>query len=471
MVSMMAAADSDSHIAVFSSLPSQELLDSLAPVVRSNILSSSKSPAPAPEILTFDNHTHILVWKFTPEQQEMLKDHKDLIGLETNQIVRIAPFPVMGQSNNVGEQGSDDANANIYPTPSKSPNVEEQGSDAPNLDGSAGQITNAYLNGTRMSTQVNVPNWGLARISQKYLPLQTDYTYPNSSGEGVDVYVIDTGINIEHQEFGGRASWGLTTVENSGDIDDNGHGTFVAGIVGGALFGVAKEALDASGSGSVSDILYGLQYVIKAAKVSGNKSRSVVNLSLGTQKSTALDQAVTALVNAGIIMVAAAGNGDENGIGQDACDFSPASARTALTVGSTDRSDNVASFSNYGPCVNIFAPGVKIRSAWIGSDTATYVSSGTSFSTPFAAGVVATYISERQRQQRANMAPEEVIRAITGMATDGVIHGLDSRSPDLLLYNGIGKDTYSTQESGQSRVIWPPFHLLMTCPLMACLIL
>ncbi|KAG2173169.1 hypothetical protein INT43_004543, partial [Umbelopsis isabellina] len=299
-------------------------------------------------------------------------------------------------------------------------------------------------NGTRMSTETNVPNWGLARISQKYLPLQTDYTYPNSSGEGVDVYVIDTGINVEHQEFGGRATWGITTVENSGNTDDNGHGTFVAGIVGGALFGVAKDvrliavkALDASGSGSVSDILYGLQYVIKTAKLNGNKSRSVVNLSLGTQKSTALDQAVTALVNAGIIMVAAAGNGDENGVGQDACDFSPASARTALTVGSTDRSDNVASFSNYGPCVNIFAPGVKIRSAWIGSDTATYVSSGTSFSTPFAAGVVATYISERQRQKRANMAPEEVIRAITGMATEGVIHGLDSRSPNLLLYNGI----------------------------------
>lgn len=140
-------------------------------------------------------------------------------------------------------------------------------------------------------------------------------------------------------------------------------------------------------------------------------------------------------------------------------------------MGSTDRSDNVASFSNYGPCVNIFAPGVKIRSAWIGSDTATYVSSGTSFSTPFAAGVVATYISERQRQKRANMAPEEVIRAITGMATEGVIHGLDSRSPNLLLFNGIGKDAYSAQESGQFRAICSSYHLFIACTLVAYLVM
>ncbi|KAG2177491.1 hypothetical protein INT44_008002, partial [Umbelopsis vinacea] len=285
---------------------------------------------------------------------------------------------------------------------------------------------------------------GLARISQKYLPLRTDYSYPESAGEGIVAYVIDTGINIGHDDFGGRASWGITTVDNSVDIDDNGHGTFVAGIIGGTAYGVAKKvqiiavkALDRNGSGTVSDILFGLQYVIKNAKKLGNSHKSIVNLSLGTQKSTALDQAVTALVNAGIIMVAAAGNGDESGVGQDACEFSPASARTALTVGSTDRFDNVAGFSNYGPCVNLFAPGVQIRSTWIGSNTATYVSSGTSFSTPFAAGVMATYMSERISQNKTAMQPADIIRAITGMATTGAIHGLGSTSPNLLLYNRI----------------------------------
>ncbi|KAH8552513.1 peptidase S8/S53 domain-containing protein [Umbelopsis sp. PMI_123] len=422
----------ENQIAMFSSLPPVELIESLTTSYHYNILTANQPVAPKPQILTFDNTTHIMVWKFTKEQREYLKTHESFVGIEENNIVHIAPF-----------------NRNVSTT-----NVEEQGSDAPSLDGSQnGQSFNALLNGTRIITQRDVPNWGLARISQKYLPLQTDYSYPESAGDGVDVYVIDTGINVQHTDFGGRARWGITTVENSGDQDDNGHGTFVAGIIGGSTYGVAKKvrmiavkALDENGSGTVSDILLGLQFVIKNAKKLGNSNRSIVNLSLGTQKSTALDQAVTALANAGIIMVAAAGNGDENGVGQDACDFSPASARTALTVGSTDRSDNIAGFSNYGPCVNLFAPGVKIRSTWVGSNTATYVSSGTSFSTPFAAGAMATYISERTRQNKTVMQSADIIRAITGMATSGVIQGLQPGSPNLLLYNRIS-DTLTTQRS------------------------
>lgn len=158
MVSLVEASASDSHIAVFSNLPSKEFLDNLTPVVRANILSSSKSPTPTPEILTFDNQTHILVWKFTPEQQDMIKNHEDLVGFETNQIVRIAPFPDSEeQSDMAAEQDEQDEVVNVYPL--KTLDVEEQGSDAPNLDGSAGQITNAYLNGTRMSTEANVSNW------------------------------------------------------------------------------------------------------------------------------------------------------------------------------------------------------------------------------------------------------------------------------------------------------------------------
>ncbi|CAO3673240.1 unnamed protein product [Umbelopsis ramanniana] len=441
-----------SQIAVFSSLPPPELINNLTANLHYKILTASQpSTSPKPEILTFDNTTHILVWKFTKEQREYLKAHPSFVGIEADNVVHIAPY-----------NGTLDT-----------PDVEEQGSDAPSLDGShSGQTFNALLNSTPTITQRDAPNWGLARISQKYLPLRTDYSYPEGAGEGIDVYVIDTGVNIAHTDFGGRASWGITTVDNSVDEDDNGHGTFVAGIIGGNLYGVAKKvqiiavkALDGNGSGTVSDILFGLQYVIKNAKKLGNNHKSIVNLSLGTQKSTALDQAVTALVNAGIIMVAAAGNGDENGVGQDACEFSPASARTALTVGSTDRFDNIASFSNYGPCVNLFAPGVQIRSTWVGSDTATYVSSGTSFSTPFAAGVMATYIAERIRQNKTAMQPADIIRAITGMATTGAIHGLGSTSPNLLLYNRI--DALSTQRSAATHEYVP--HYMISCLIISYL--
>ncbi|WP_440682643.1 S8 family peptidase [Cysteiniphilum halobium] len=279
-------------------------------------------------------------------------------------------------------------------------------------------------------TQQN-PDWGLDRIDQRNLPLNNKYTY-DTSGQGVSVYVIDTGINAEHQDFKNRVGVGYDAVDKDNTPQDcQGHGTHVAGTVMGTVYGVAKGAtvhavrvLGCDGSGTTADIIEGIDWVIKT-----HQGPSVANMSLGGGISPALDQAVASGVKSGITFVVAAGNDD-----YDACAYSPARSDVAITVGATNQWDNRASFSNYGQCVDIFAPGVDIRSDSNTDNSGSLVLSGTSMASPHVAGVVALYLQEYPKA-----SPKEVEAWLLQNATkDEVIN--PNGSPNLLLYAAKGSN-------------------------------
>jgi aqualysin 1 len=230
--------------------------------------------------------------------------------------------------------------------------------------------------------------WGLDRIDQRNLPLNNVYS-PNGSGSGVHAYIIDTGIRSTHSEFSGRVGNGYDVIDGGAPDDCNGHGTHVAGTVGGATYGVANavtlhgvRVLNCSGSGSTSGVIAGVNWV-----TSNRQLPAVANMSLGGSASTSLDSAVNNSINAGVTYAVAGGNSNAN-----ACNYSPARVAAALTVGATTSTDARSSFSNYGTCVNIFAPGSSITSAWHTSNTATNTISGTSMASPHVAGAATLYL-------------------------------------------------------------------------------
>lgn len=274
------------------------------------------------------------------------------------------------------------------------------------------------------TTQSN-PDWGLDRIDQKALPLNSTYSY-SQTGSGTTAYIVDTGILSTHQEFSGRVLNGYTAIsDGNGTTDCNGHGTHVAGTVGGTTYGVAKSVrlvpvriLGCDGSGASSNVIAGLDWILK----NGSKP-AVVNMSLGGAASSSLDSAVENLYNNGYIMVVAAGNSNT-----DACTSSPARTSNAITVAATDNTDTRASYSNYGSCVDIFAPGSQINSSWIGSNTATKVLNGTSMATPHVAGVVAEML-----QSTPTATPQTISTNLLNQATSNVVKN-PSGSPNRLLY-------------------------------------
>ena len=274
--------------------------------------------------------------------------------------------------------------------------------------------------------------WGLDRIDQRDRPLDGNYNY-TPTGSGVNAYIIDTGIRRTHAQFGGRAFAGYDAIGDGQNSNDcNGHGTHVAGTVGGSTYGVAKSArlyavrvLNCSGSGSNSGVIAGIDWV-----TSNHVKPAVANMSLGGGASTAVDNAVQNAINAGVTMVVAAGNSNAN-----ACNYSPARAPNAITVGSTTSSDARSSFSNYGSCVDLFAPGSSITSAWYTSDSATNTISGTSMASPHVAGVAALYL-----QGNTNASPSAVRDAIVGSATSNRLTGIGTGSPNLLLYSLLSTD-------------------------------
>src|SRR5689334_1203603 len=276
---------------------------------------------------------------------------------------------------------------------------------------------------TADTTQSNPP-WGLDRIDQRNLPLSATYTY-NWTGSGVRAYVIDTGIRTTHTQFGGRASNVFDAFGGSG-ADCNGHGTHVSGTIGGSTYGVAKSSLlrgvrvlDCNGSGSTSGVISGVDWV-----TSNHINPAVANMSLGGGASSALDTSVNNLANSGVPIAVAAGNSNT-----DARTSSPARAANAITTGATTQSDARASFSNFGTCLDIFAPGSGVLSAWFSSDTATATLSGTSMASPHVAGAAALY-----KQFSPGASAATVRNALVNNATTNVISGAGSGSPNRLLY-------------------------------------
>jgi subtilisin family serine protease len=295
--------------------------------------------------------------------------------------------------------------------------------------------------------QPNPPSWGLDRVDQRDLPLNRNYSYGTTAGN-VHAYVIDTGIRTTHADFGGRATFDANTSGDGNNSDCNGHGTHVAGTIGGSAHGVAKgvrlhgvKVLNCAGSGTIAGVVAGVDWVTANAV-----KPAVANMSLGGGASDPLDAAVRNSIASGVTYAIASGNSNAN-----ACSFSPARVAEAITVNSTESSDNRSSFSNWGTCTDLFAPGTGITSAWHTGDTATNTISGTSMATPHVAGAAALLLADHP-----GATPQVVRDTLVGSATPNKVPNPGTGSPNLLLHTPggpppqPGNDTLARGESLQA---------------------
>lgn len=275
------------------------------------------------------------------------------------------------------------------------------------------------------TTQMNAP-WGLDRVDQRNVPLSNTYSYVKT-GSGVHVYVIDTGIRTSHLEFGGRATADYDSMYDGQNGNDcHGHGTHVAATIGGTSYGVAKDTrlhgvrvLGCNGIGTVSTAVEGIDWV-----TANHISPAIANMSMGANASPLMDFAVQGSIDAGVTYIVAAGNS-----ASDACQVSPARLGSAITVGASDQNDVRALFSNYGSCVDLFAPGVGITSAWAWNDTASFTANGTSMASPHVAGAVALYLEDNP-----NASPAQAGAALLGDATSGTMSIMTDGSPNMMLF-------------------------------------
>ena len=308
--------------------------------------------------------------------------------------------------------------------------------------GFAGDFTPGAISGMRNNPRVRLieadgiatisasqsgATWGLDRIDQRALPLSRSYDYPGT-GEGVTAYIVDTGIAPHAREFEDSLASGTSVFSDAyGSTDCNGHGTHVAGTVGGETYGVAKEVslvpvrvLDCDGSGSWSGVIAGLDWVAEQHQPG---TPAVANMSLGGSRNSSVDAAVQRVIDDGVTVAVAAGNSNTN-----ACNSSPARLASAVTTGATDGADRRASFSNYGSCLDLFAPGVSITSAWLGGTTNTI--SGTSMAAPHVAGVAALRL-----QKTPGASPSTIAAELVTLSTKNVVGSAGAKSPNRLLHS------------------------------------
>jgi subtilisin family serine protease len=336
------------------------------------------------------------------------------------------------------------------------------------ITGFAGEITDVVLEALRLDARVVMieqdgivttqetqkpATWGLDRIDQQALPLDTSYTYDHT-GAGVSAYIIDTGIRYDHEEFEGRASFGFDAFADGQNGNDcQGHGTHVAGTVGGKTWGVAKKAnliavrvLNCAGSGSFSGIIAGMNWVAENGVLP-----AVANMSIGSlipQRSATVDAATRNLIASGVTVVMAAGNGVPNGgVGIDACNNSPGGLSEGITVGASTRTDQKTTWSNYGDCVTFFAPGAGIISASHTSTTGSRSSSGTSMAAPHGAGVAALYLEQAPRA-----APETVKQALLDASTKNVVE-LSLTTNNHLLFSRVQAPAPAPVETGPTPCV------------------
>ncbi|KAI8371042.1 serine protease [Blakeslea trispora] len=344
--------------------------------------------------------------------------------------------------------------------------LEEQGInhvyEMPSFKGYSGRFDKQTLDAIRQSEEVAYVEedsvvyaselqrgapWGLSRISRREPTTLRNFSKYNydakTAGKGIKVYVIDTGINVKHVDLEGRAIWGKTIPKNDEDVDGNGHGSHCSGTIAGKKYGVAKQAipvavkvLASNGSGSMSDVVKGVDWATseylkdrKLAEKEGKKFKgAVANMSLGGGKSPSLDATVNGAVEAGLVFAVAAGNDNK-----DACNYSPARAEKAITVGASTIFDERAYFSNFGKCVDVFAPGLNIQSIWNTNDHATNTISGTSMASPHVAGLAAYLLSSAPD----GTTPADIKKQILELSTRNVFKDLPSGTPNLLIYNGF----------------------------------
>lgn len=288
-------------------------------------------------------------------------------------------------------------------------------------------ITSSDEFNTKAADQLNPPSWGLDRIDQHLLPLDNHYRFPDSAGYGVDIYSIDTGVDVTHKDFEGRAMWGITIPSGEGDFDGNGHGTHTAGTAASHSYGVAKKAtiiavkvFNSGGFGTTSDIVAGIDWTIQSHIQRASRG-SVVLMGLGGSKSTTIDVAVKNAYNAGLVVVTAGGSSSSN-----ACNYSPAGVPEAITCIASDANDALASSANIGPCIDMIAPGISIVSTWPGNNNRTL--SGGAMAAAHVAGAAAVLLGEQ------SLTPSEVTQKLEQSATANVISRVPDDTKNLLVY-------------------------------------
>ncbi|KAI8991471.1 peptidase S8/S53 domain-containing protein [Mycotypha africana] len=377
----------------------------------SALLSAVSTPSPALFLRNLDINQDFktIVGSFDSAFATYLSQSEYVEYVEPNQVYKAAIFP-----------------------PATAPKPYEADSNSMPLSNSNDTSQKQLLQRRNVVTQTKVPSWGIARVSHRDLKNLDSYSADEAAGAGIHVYVVDSGINIDHPDIKGRAFIEANYVDYEGDGDYAGHGTHVAGTIGGSLYGVAKNVilhsvkiLDSKGDGLTTSLIEAVSHITEVAK----PGRSLINISLTGPRSKMIDEVLSMAVREhGIPVFVSAGN-----TGDDACEYSPSANPDVFAVGASNDRDKIPSFSSYGDCVRVYAPGTNITSSWLEANVQTM--DGTSMANPHVTGIAALLMS-----QHTFRSPHELYNAIVALATPGALEAAsedDNRSPKPLAYNGV----------------------------------